>query len=132
MEEYQEDLKSSQSGMAPTELYALTCSPTDEWKAPGSGDIDHKTRGARVRARAAIESIRRGGLADGRIRRGGSLVTFFGFKQCDMDKRTAAESREVGTSSQKPSRQLVSGDLSRFCCLFPNSVRAELISGMAC
>jgi hypothetical protein len=30
-------------------------------------------------------------------------------KQCDMDKRSAAESREVGTSSQKASRQFVSG-----------------------
>jgi hypothetical protein len=32
----------------------------DERSAPGSRDIDHKTRGARVRERAAIESIRRG------------------------------------------------------------------------
>jgi hypothetical protein len=37
-----------------------------------------------------------------------------GGKQCDMDKRSAAESLEVGTSSQKASRQFVSGDLSRF------------------
>jgi hypothetical protein len=59
---------------------AVAGSPTDEWSALGSRDIDHKTRGARVRARAAIESIRRGGLAGGRIRRGGSLVTFFGSK----------------------------------------------------
>jgi hypothetical protein len=35
-------------------------------------------------------------------------------KQCDMDKRSAAESREVAKSSQKPSRQFVSGELSRF------------------
>src|SRR5206468_10341659 len=32
----------------------------------------------------------------------------------EKDKRRAAESREVGTSSQKASRQFVSGDLSRF------------------
>jgi hypothetical protein len=40
-------------------------------------------------------------------------------KQCDMDKRSAAESREVGTSSQKPSRQFVSGGLVKICCLTP-------------
>jgi len=35
-------------------------------------------------------------------------------KQRDMDKQSAAESQEVGTSSQKESRRFVSGDLSRF------------------
>ena len=43
------------SGVAPRELYSFKCSPTDESSAPGSRDIDHKARGARVRARAAIE-----------------------------------------------------------------------------
>jgi hypothetical protein len=32
----------------------------------------------------------------------------------EKDKRSAAESQEVGTSTQKASRQFVSGDLSKF------------------
>jgi hypothetical protein len=41
-----------------------------EWSGPGGRDMDHKTRGARVRERDAIESIRpNGGQGAGEMER---------------------------------------------------------------
>jgi len=50
-------------------MFPLSSSPaghtfaSDEWSVLGNRDIDHTTRGARVRSRVAIESIRCGAFA---------------------------------------------------------------------